>query len=369
MVELAEVFRQHGSAYRAEYGRRISLSHRRAMRDIENCRTEVLGGHIYICPDCEQIQYSYHSCKNRHCPKCQQDDAQRWLEGQQQHLWLPVPYFFLTFTLPAALRTFALRHQKEIYHLLFSTSAASVQQLARDPRFVGGQVGLIGVLHTWARNLTYHPHVHYLVPGGSLSEDEANWLSSRKSFFLPVKPLSILFRAKFRDALRKTEWFDQVPKEVWSQDWVVHCQPVGNGVAALKYLAPYIFRVAITNKRILKLEDGRVTFAYKDSNSGETRACTLRAEEFIRRFLKHVLPKGFVKVRYFGFFISGKRPILARIRRLLGKFHESRISRDNSHPIRHDLRCPKCGCLMRWLQPIKPQSRAPPLSRALEIGS
>jgi hypothetical protein len=365
VVELAEIFRQHGSAYRAGYGIRMPPSHHRAMRDIENCRTEALGGHVYICPDCEQIQYSYHSCKNRHCPKCQQDEAQRWLEGQQQ-LWLPVPYFFITFTLPSALRTCALRHQKECYHLLFNASAAALQELARDPRFVGGQVGLIGVLHTWARNLIYHPHVHYLVPGGGLSEDEAFWQSSRKSFFLPVKPLSILFRAKFRDALKKRDWFDQIPGEIWSKDWVVHCQPVGNGVAALKYLAPYIFRVALTNRRILKMENGKITFAYKDSNSGENRTCTLQADEFIRRFLQHVLPKGFVKVRYFGFFSSGKRQMLFKIRRLLGKSCglESPLKKSN-HSI-SDLRCPKCGCLMRWLQSLQPQSRSPPHRCALD---
>jgi len=338
--------------------------HRRAMRDIEHCRTEVLGGQVYICPDCEQIQYSYHSCKNRHCPKCQQDDAQRWLDGQQQ-LWLPVPYFFLTFTLPAALRTFALRHQKEIYNILFTASSAALQLLARDPRFVGGQVGLIGVLHTWARNLIYHPHVHYLVPGGGLSYDGRTWLTSRKTFFLPVKALSILFRAKFRDALKKTEWFDQVPKEVWSQDWVVHCQPVGNGVAALKYLAPYIFRVALTNRRILKLDDGKVTFAYKDSKIGKTRTCTLQAEEFIRRFLQHVLPKGFVKVRYFGFFSSGKRQMLFNIRRLLGKFCGLVSPLKKSNHNRPDFCCPKCGSLMRWLQHLQPQSRPPPYKQIL----
>ena len=222
----------------------------------------------------------------------------------------------------------------------------------------------MGVLHTWGRNLSYHPHVHYLVPGGGLSEDKEVWRSSRKSFFLPVKPLSILFRAKFRDALQKTDWFDQVPKQVWSQDWVVHCQPVGNGVAALKYLTPYIFRVAITNRRILTFDEGKVIFAYKDSKSGETRTCTLRVEEFIRRFLQHVLPKGFVKVRYYGFFSSGKRKVLARIRRLLGKFHGLE-SQERSIRSRPDLCCPKCGSLMRWLQHLQPQSRPPPHTQML----
>jgi hypothetical protein len=264
---------------------------------------------------------------------------------------------------------FALRHQKECYHLLFTASAAALQQLARDPKFIDGQVGLIGVLHTWARNLIYHPHVHYLVPGGGLSDDGKTWLPGQKTFFLPVKALSILFRAKFRDALRTMDWFDQVPTEVWSRDWVVHCQPVGNGVAALKYLAPYIFRVALANRRILTLDDGKVTFAYKDSNSGETRTCTLRAEEFIRRFLQHVLPKGFVKVRYFGFFSSGKRKMLFTIRRLLGKFCGVVAPLKKSNHNIPDLCCPKCGCLMRWLQPLKPQSRPPPHARVLEIGS
>jgi hypothetical protein len=364
VVELAEVFRRHGSDYNVKYGRWMPPSHRRAMRDIENCRTEVLGGHVYICPDCEQIQYSYHSCKNRHCPKCQQDDTQKWLE-QQRQLWLPVPYFLLTFTLPASLRPFARRHQKESYHLLFSASAAAAQQLAQDPRFVGGHIGLMGVLHTWSRNLSYHPHVHYLVPGGALSEDGSDWRPGRKSFFLPVKPLSILFRAKFRDALRKKDWFNQVPEEVWSQDWVVHCKPVGNGVAALKYLAPYIFRVALSNRRILKLEDGRVTFAYKDSNGGETRTCILQAEEFIRRFLQHVLPKGLVKVRYYGFFSSGNRQMLFKIRRLLGKFCGLEFPLKKSNHSRSDLRCPTCGCLMRWLQHLQPQSRPPPYKQML----
>ena len=329
------------------------------MQDIQQCRTEALGGHIYHCPTCKQIRYSYHSCKNRHCPKCQQDDAQKWLKGQHQ-IWLPVPYFFLTFTLPAALRPFARRHQKEIYHLLFTSSAAALQQLARDPRFVGGQVGLMGVLHTWTRDLRYHPHVHYLVPGGGLALDGQTWLPSRKTFFLPVKPLSILFRAKFRDALRKKDWFDQVPEEVWFQDWVVHCQPVGNGVAALKYLAPYIFRVALSNKRIHQLADGQVTFSYRDSRSGETRFRTLPAEEFIRRFLQHVLPKGFVKVRYYGFFSPGKCSSLPIIRRLLGRFSLPRFLQQGATHQPRELCCPSCGAVMHWLQPIRPTSRIPP---------
>lgn len=276
------------------------------MRAIVNCRTEVPGGHVYHCDHCDKERYSYHSCRNRHCPKGQHDAAGQWLARQQDFL-LPVPCFLLAFALPAGLRALTRSNQRVIFNLLFRTSAAATQQLARDPRFVGGQIGLVGVLHTWSRDLNYHPHVHYLVPGGGLSDDSRSWFPGREDFLFHVKPLSILFRAKFRDALKKTELFALVPPETWQQEWVVHCQPVGNGVAALKYLAPYIFRVAISHQRILKLVHGKVTFRYTESSTGQTRICTLSAEEFIRRFLQHVLPKGFVKVRYYGFFSPGLR--------------------------------------------------------------
>jgi len=365
VIELAEIFRRHGPAYREKFGPRMLPSHRRAMRDIERCRTEALGGHVYLCPHCERKRYSYHSCKNRHCPKCQQNAAQGWLVRQQE-LRLPVPYFLLTFTLPQGLRSIARRNQKTVYNLLFRTSAAATQQLAMDPRFVGGRIGMIGVLHTWTRDLNYHPHVHYLVPGGGLAENGEGWLPSRKSFFLPVKPLSIIFRAKFRDALQKIDLFEEAPAEVWVQDWVVHCQAVGSGVAALKYLAPYIFRVALTNRRLHRLTVDQVTFSYRASGSGDIRFRTLGAEEFIRRFLQHVLPKGFVKVRYYGFFSPGKRRMLAAIRRLLGKFSAARSSHEQAKCVRPELRCPACGSVMRWLQSLQPRIRPPPRRLSLE---
>jgi len=225
---------------------------------------------------------------------------------------------------------------------------------------------MIGVLQTWTRDLNYHPQVHYLVPGGGLAEDGESWQHSRKSFFLPVKPLSILYRAKFRDALRGTDLFEDVPAEVWTQDWVVHCQTVGSGVAALRYLAPYIFRVALSNRRIRRFTDGKVTFSYKDSNSGETRSCTLGAEEFIRRFLQHVLPKGFVKVRYYGIFSPGKRCLLAAIRRLLGRFCTTTLSRQQTKRNQRELKCPACGKEMRWLQSLQLRVRPPPTRLVLE---
>ena len=316
MVDLAEIFRQYGPAYRAKFGDRLLPSHQHVMWAIEHCRTAALGGHVYHCPDCDTSVYQYHSCRNRHCPKCQNEQAQPWLEHQHE-LLLPVPYFILTFTLPAPLRPVARSHQALLYDLLFRTSAAETQHLAAEPRFVGGQLGLVGVLHTRGCTLTYHPHVHYLIPAGGLADDGQTWRPARADFLVPVKALSGIFRARLRDALRSTNLFDLVPAMVWEQDWVVHCQAVGQGETAFKYLAPYIFRVAISNSRILKVENDHVTFRYRASDTGQARICTLAAEEFIHRFLQHVLPKGFGKVRDYGFLSVAHRAQLTTLRQHL----------------------------------------------------
>ncbi|MCP5012062.1 MAG: transposase, partial [Aestuariibacter sp.] len=290
MVTLADVFQRFGSAYCTEFGHKLLYSHKQAMQAIMQCRTAALGGHVYSCAACDHTEYRYHSCRNRHCPQCQGDKAHQWLARQQEML-LPVPYFLLTFTLPAKLRPFARSHQKLVYNLLFRASAAATQQLAQNPRWLGGNIGMMGVLHTWGRNLSYHPHVHYLVPAGAW--DGLVWRYGRSHrFFLPVHALSKLFRAKFRDALQQTDLFDALPASVWSQDWVVHSQPVGRGIKALRYLAPYIFRVAISNKRLLTVTDDAVTFRYRPSGSRQWRLCSVAPFEFIRRFLQHVLPKG-----------------------------------------------------------------------------
>jgi len=362
MLELADIFRQHGSAYRQKYGDRMLPGHHQAMRAIEQCRTEALGGHVYHCSDCEETQYSYHSCRNRHCPKCQNDAAQQWLH-KQQDLLLPVPYFLLTFTLPDGLRKVARSHQKLFYHLLFRVSAAATQKLAQDPRFIGGQVGMIGVLHTWGRTLAYHPHVHYLVPAGAVDKD-GNWLPARKTFLLPVKALSKIFCAKFRHALRKTACFDDIPTDVWKQDWVVHCQAAGNGLSALKYLAPYIFRVAISNNRIVKITNQQVTFHFKATDTGKIKTCNLAVEEFIRRFLQHVLPRGFVKVRYYGFFSPGLRARLACLHEQLGRPQPDEPSIGAEHQISlqqiDSVLCPTCGQVMHKQEIIPPFGRKPP---------
>jgi ribosomal protein L37AE/L43A len=358
MVEVAEIFRLHGPQYRKQFGHRLLPSHRRAMQDIEQCRTAALGGQVYFCNQCQQPRYSYHSCKNRHCPKCGNEQATTWLQAQQS-LLLPTHYFLVTFTLPAELRAIARSHQKLIYNLLFRTASQALLKLAQDQRFIGGLIGMVGVLHTWTRALLYHPHVHFIVSGGGLTQDR-RWLASRKDFLVPVKALSPIFRAKFQEQLRQSDLFQQVPKQVWQQAWVVHSQPIGSGLAAFKYLAPYIFRVAISNQRIIKLNDGRVTFKYKDSATRQIRFATVTAEEFMRRFLQHVLPDRFVKVRYYGLLSPAFRQLLPQVRQLLssntGKLKRAELKTTAPSAL---LLCTHCGGPLIPLAPLAPRGRDP----------
>lgn len=365
-LELADLFREYGAAYRKKYADKLLPSHRQAMWAIEYCRTQRLGGQVYGCPNCQEFQYSYHSCRNRHCPKCQHEQTQNWLKVQRE-LLLPAPYFFLTFTLPSELRDLVRANQKALYALLFQASAEAAQKLALDSRFIGGQIGLVGVLHTWTRNLIFHPHVHYLVPGGGLHSDGQTWLPARQGFFLPVCALSKLFRAAFRRGLQKMKLFEQVPSQVWLHEWVVHCQPVGDGQAALKYLAPYIHRVAISNRRLLSyhnrgsMQNSQVTFEYRASDTGQLKQCTLSVEQFFQRFLQHVLPHAFVKVRYYGFFGASVRRKLAALQRRLGsQAHDlaaqqpaSSQSADDQTPSK--ILCPTCGLPMTFQRNLSPQ--------------
>jgi hypothetical protein len=357
MVELADIFRRYGAGYRARFGRHMLPSHIRAIEDIVNCRTPQMGGHLYQCqnPSCQHYVYSYHSCCNRSCPKCGQDRSQHWLIKQQK-LLIPSHYFLVSFTLPSELRPIARSNQKLIYDLLFKASAAALQKLAQDPRFIGGQIGMMGGLHTWRRDMCYHPHVHYIVAGGGLSTDNTQWLPSRDEFLVPVEALSPIFRAKFRDALKKTDLFDQLPEHVWQKHWVVHSKPLEDGHKALKYLAPYVCRVAITNNRILKIENDQVTFRYKDSQTDQWQLATLPAMEFIRRFLQHVLPKGFIKIRYYGFLSPANRHKLAIIRYILGHI----TSHIEPSGYKHNHYCPRCGGEMRLIMTIIPLKRGPP---------
>ena len=373
MLEMAEIFRLYGPAYRKKYGDQMLPSHKRAMHDIESCRTPDLGGQVYACRKCQTFDYSYHSCQNRSCPKCQNDQAEEW-RVKQQRLLLPVPYFLVTFALPAELRKPARSNQKVFYDILFKASAAAMQKLALDPKYVGGKIGFMGILHipkkpgqAWRRDLAYHPHLHYLVPGGGVSQDGRTWLPTRNNFFLPVRALSKIFRAKFRDALKyssalkETDLFKSVPSCVWHKDWVVHCKPAGTGKQVLKYLAPYVFRVALSNRRLVKLKNDRVTFSYKDAKTRKLHTMTLPVFHFIHRFLQHVLPRGFKKVRHYGFLSSKHKRTLALLKYILGTVESDQPEDITKEPLKH--LCPKCGGEMVLVGTFAPNKRAPPVSK------
>lgn len=360
MTTLGELFRRYGPAYRARFGSTLSDSQHQAMQAIAQCRTEALGGQVYTCPQCQTTRYSYHSCRNRHCPSCQQDASESWL-AEQQALLLPVPYFLVTFTLPAELRAVARQHPETLYSLLFHAASSALQQLAHDPRFLGGQIGMLGVLQTWTRDLRYHPHIHFLVPALALAPDRKRWLVGRRDFLVHVKPLGQLFRAKFRAGLAKTPWMREVNARAWKQSWVVDCRPVGSGATALKYLAPYIFRIALSNNRIERVANDEVTFRYTDGKTGQKKRTTLPVEAFISRFLAHVLPKGFVKVRSYGLLHPSKRQLLTQARSVLTlqqavvepPVQALAVKPERAAP---DVRCcPSCGQEMQLVQTLQPQ--------------
>lgn len=362
MTTLGELFRRDGPAYRARLGSSLSDSQHQAMQAIAQCRTEALGGHVYTCPECQTTRYSYHSCRNRHCPTCQQEASATWLVSQQA-LLLPVPYFLVTVTLPAELRAIARQHPEALYPLLFHASSTALQQLARDRRFLGGQIGMLGVLQTWTRDLRFHPHIHFLVPALALSAEGKRWLVGKRDFLVHVKPLGQLFRARFRAGLAKTPWAHEVNPRAWKQSRVVDCRPVGSGATALQYLAPYIFRIARCNNRIERVANDEVTFRYTDGKTGQKKRTTLPVEAFISRFLAHVLPKGFVKVRYYGLLCPGKRRLLAEARsilRLRQAVVEPPVQAVAPQPQRAapDVRCcPSCGQEMQLAQTLQPQRR------------
>jgi hypothetical protein len=332
MLEVADIFRLHGGAYRERFGSRLLPSHKQAMADIQACRTAYFGGHIDRCDHCGREVYVYHSCCNRHCPKCHREQTERWLEKQKARL-LPCSYYLLTFTLPQELRALALANQKKIYGLLMRCAAAALKKLARDPRDLGASLGCLAVLHTWTRTMLYHPHVHLLVTAGGLSADATEWIKPRHSAFLvPVEALMTIFRAKICAALKKAHLLTDVPSSLWKKKWVVHCQPAGHGEKVLQYLARYVFRIAITNSRLEKIENGQVTFRYRDSRSQEVRHVTLAGTEFIRRFLLHVLPRGCAKVRHYGILSNSCRRSLEKARGLLPSSSSNTIS--DSAPIR-----------------------------------
>jgi hypothetical protein len=353
MPTVADVLRQYGAAYLERFGAAMPVEHKKVLGAIAACRTGQLGTVVYACESCGTTHAMGRSCGNRHCPTCQQHKTKAWLEKQTARL-LPCPYFLITFTIPAGLRDLVRRHQRIAYPALFDASSAAIKTLAADPKYVGtSQCGFFGVLHTWGRTLEYHPHVHYVVPGGGVSEDGTQWLPSRADFFVPVGALSVLFRAKFRDALGRAGLLSEVDPAVWRQDWVVHSKAVGDGRASLQYLAPYVFRVAISDRRIIACEDGEVTFSYRRSGSNRWRKMTVDAFEFIRRFLQHVLPSGFQKVRHYGF-LSANSPVspemvLWLVTLFHGLIQVLRCGIPVAIPTKPQIRCPNCGGPMRVL--------------------
>jgi hypothetical protein len=379
MLELAEIVTAYGDAYRARYGDRMLPSHWQALWDIEHCRTALMGGDLYWCDQCQAYVYSYHSCGNRHCPKCGGDRADAWRDRQMETL-LPVPYFLVTFTLPHSLNPVARSHQKLVYDLLFTTSAEALKTLALNPDWLGGKIGMVGALHTWDRSMDYHVHVHYLVPAGGIDPDTGDWLPSHPKFLVPASALREVFRAKFRDALKAAapDVFAQVPAKTWRKTWVVHCQPVGNGEAALKYLTPYLYRVALSNTRLVSMEHGKVTFRYKPRNAS-WRPMTLDAMSFLHRFLQHVLPKGFQKVRTYGILHPSARKTLTALQEQLAEADTTSDQLPEALAATFGLEitdgsvadeplpdiprcCPHCGGPLAYLGRLAPhlETRAPP---------
>src|SRR5258705_3849881 len=362
MLEVADVFRRHGAAYRARCGARLWPVQLRAMRDIAACRTAYFGGHLKQCDHCGRQVYAYHSCRNRHCPKCHGHQTDRWLAQQQARL-LPCPYFLLTFTLPAELRPLALANQKQVYGLLMRSAAAALQKLAWDPRYLGGRLGCLAVLHTGTRTMLYHPHVHMLVTGGGLSADRNLWLPLKHpNYLVPGEALALIFRAKFCAALHRAGLLAKVPPQVWKKNWVVDCKPAGSGRQVLNYLARYIFRVAISNSRLELLDNHQVTFRYRDNRTQQLHHLTLTGEEFIRRFLLHLLPPGCAKVRYYGLYSPACRPQLELARTQLDLAAADLPDAPLPAPLTPaaPARCPHCQLGQWLLLTVLPPQREPP---------
>ena len=317
MPEVADAFRRFAGSYVAAHGAARLPSHRRAIADIIACRTEALGGQQWCCNHCGTLLHVFHSCRNRACPKCHAEQTQAWLEQRREEM-LPVPYFHVTVTVPEELRAALRRYQIDGYGALMKAAAEAIIVLARDPRWVGGTVGVLAVLHTWTQRLIFHPHVHCLVTGGGLSDDGTTWHPAGKTFLFPKSALATRARARFRDAFARLCPDADLAPHVWQIPWVVDITPWGERQqAALDYLARYAFRIAITNNRILAVDDETVTYRYKDRAADRQRKETVAGHEFIRRFLQHVLPAGFHKVRYYGLWHASRREPLRNLRNLL----------------------------------------------------
>lgn len=388
-LEVADIFRTHGPAWRQAQQTHLSLGQLKVMSAIEQCRTATLGGHVLCCPACEHQDIAYNSCRNRHCPKCQASAAKRWLEARQTDL-LPVEYYHVVFTLPTPISAIAYYNKTIIYGLLFEVAAETLRTIAADPKHLGAQIGATLVLHTWGSALTHHPHVHGIVPGGGLSLDGEQWVSCKPGFFLPVRVLSRLFRRRFLEELSQAHAAGQLQffgeyahlsdAEAFAHwlapqrkcEWVVYAKrPFAGPAAVLAYLSRYTHRVAIANSRLIRLDERGVTFRWKDYRAkGRTRHKTmmLATDEFIRRFLLHVLPSGFHRIRHYGLLANaGRRDNLAQVREQLKVAPPQDTQDTSANTADKDVQpiyvCPDCGAAMIIVEilPRKPLIRAPPL--------
>lgn len=391
-LEVADIFRAHGPAWRQAQQTHLSLGQLKVMSAIEQCRTSTLGGHVLHCPACEHDEIAYNSCRNRHCPKCQASAAKRWLEARQADL-LPVDYYHVVFTLPAPISAIAYTNKAVIYGLLFEVAAETLRTIAADPKHLGARIGATLVLHTWGSALTHHPHVHGIVPGGGLSLDGERWVACKPGFFLSVRVLSRLFRRRFLEELSKAQAAGQLQffgeyahladasafagwlAPLKKCEWVVYAKrPFAGPAAVLAYLSRYTHRVAIANSRLLSLDEQGVTFRWKDYRTkGKTRhkTMTLNTDEFIRRFLLHVLPNGFHRIRHYGLLANGgRRKQLAQVRELLQVMPADRELNGGDtdavgQPAQPTFTCPDCGAAMIIVETLtrKQPIRAPPWQR------
>jgi predicted RNA-binding Zn-ribbon protein involved in translation (DUF1610 family) len=368
-VEVADILRAQGDRFLDQYRRSFDFQQLKAFRAIQRCRTAALGGHIDACPQCGHQAISYNSCRNRHCPKCQTQAREHWLAAREREL-LATSYFHVVFTVPHQLNVLALDNPRMFYDLLFNASAQTLLKVAADPKHLGAEIGVISILHTWGQNLLLHPHIHCAIPAGGLSPDHSRWIRPRYPFFLPVKVLSRVFRGKFLAGLKRLyrqkqlrcagpasfltdpKQFRQLLRRLHRQDWVVYAKPAFGGPRkVLRYLGRYTHRIAISNHRLLAFDGERVTFRWKDyAHGGKQRTMTLLGTEFLRRFFLHVLPKGFVRIRYFGFLANRFRAErLTLCQQLLASDCPTPSGSPQTTSAWH---CPNCGAAMVVLQKL-----------------
>ncbi len=340
------IFREFGDEYLQQFIGDIPMEHIKVIGAIQRCRTRYSGVNMHRCKECGKVHTLYRSCGNRNCPLCQHHRNNEWLAKRLKEQ-LPGAYFMVTFTIPEEMRGFLRTSQRKAYNIFFKAASETLKLRLKNPKYVGGDLsGFFGVLHTWGRQLQYHPHIHFVVPGGALCQATGEWKRAQKGFLAPVHAFSKVFQAKFRDEMKRADLYTTVAPEVWNRNWNVNAQYIpGGSQGAIKYLAPYVFRVGISNSRIVSVKNRTVTFKYKKPKSDRWRTMSLDVMEFIRRFLLHVLPTGFMKIRYYGFMGSGSKVTTEELTMKVAKAHdfEVAIPEYTAPPERPPMKCDKCG--------------------------